>query len=70
MQVAEALTSRTPEFVMANAKTDIVQRAAFLRQKHQTGLVVDIVDVHRVFKNQYRSEAKYYSVWLQRFLRF
>jgi superfamily II DNA or RNA helicase len=60
---AEALDIPTlSSLVMATPKTDIIQSVGrILRRKHENPLIVDIVDVHRVFKNQYRSRHKYYK---------
>lgn len=60
---AEALDIKTLNtLVMVTPKTDIVQSVGrILREKHDKPLVVDIVDGHDVFKNQWSKRRRYYK---------
>jgi superfamily II DNA or RNA helicase len=60
---AEALDIKTLNtLVMVTPKTDIVQSVGrILREKHDKPLVVDIVDKHDVFKNQWAKRRRYYK---------
>jgi hypothetical protein len=47
---------------MATPKSDVCQSVGrILRQKHANPLVIDIVDKHQIFKNQYKKREKYYK---------
>ena len=47
---------------MATPKSDVCQSVGrILRSKHSTPLVIDIVDNHTIFKNQYKKRKAYYS---------
>jgi superfamily II DNA or RNA helicase len=60
---AEALDIKTLNtLVMVTPKTDIVQSVGrILREKHDKPLVIDIVDKHDVFKNQWAKRRRYYK---------
>jgi len=60
---AEALDIKTLNtLVMVTPKTDIVQSVGrILREKHDKPIVVDIVDGHDVFKNQWAKRRRYYK---------
>lgn len=60
---AEALDIKTLNtLVMVTPKTDIVQSVGrILREKHDKPLVIDIVDRHDVFKNQWAKRRRYYK---------
>jgi len=60
---AEALDIKTLNtLVMVTPKTDIVQSVGrILREKHEKPLVVDIVDKHDVFQNQWVKRRRYYK---------
>jgi superfamily II DNA or RNA helicase len=60
---AEALDIKTlNSLVMVTPKTDIVQSVGrILREKHDKPLVVDIVDKHDVFQNQWTKRRRYYK---------
>lgn len=48
--------------LMATPKSDVCQSVGrILRSKHSNPLVLDIVDPHRVFSNQYKKRLAYYS---------
>ena len=48
--------------IMATPKSDICQSVGrILRQKHEHPLVIDIVDKHQIFKNQYKKRETYYK---------
>lgn len=59
---AEALDIKTLSIlVLATPKTDIVQSVGrILRMKHEKPIVVDIVDSHDIFQNQWRQRKTYY----------
>jgi superfamily II DNA or RNA helicase len=60
---AEALDIKTLNtLVMVTPKTDIVQSVGrILREKHEKPLVIDIVDKHDVFQNQWTKRRRYYK---------
>jgi len=60
---SEALDIKTlTTLVMATPKTDVTQSIGrILRSKHLQPIVVDIVDQHDVFLNQYRKRCIYYK---------
>jgi superfamily II DNA or RNA helicase len=60
---AEGLDIKTlSTLVMATPKTDIVQTVGrILRVKHSQPIVVDIIDSHDLFKNQWRQRVSYYK---------
>ena len=60
---AEALDIKTlSTLVMATPKTDIEQSVGrILRAKHSSPIVVDIIDAHDLFKNQWRSRKTFYK---------
>ena len=48
--------------VMATPKSDVCQSVGrILRSKHENPLVIDIIDVHQIFKNQYAKRKSYYK---------
>jgi len=59
---AEALDIKTLSIlVLATPKTDIVQSVGrILRMKHERPIVVDLVDSHDLFQNQWRTRKTYY----------
>lgn len=59
---AEALDIKTlSTLVMVTPKTDIVQSVGrILRVKHDNPIIVDIVDRHEVFQNQFRQRKTFY----------
>jgi len=60
---SEALDIKTlTTLVMATPKTDVTQSIGrILRAKHTQPIVIDIVDQHDVFLNQYRKRYTYYK---------
>jgi len=60
---AEALDIKTlTTLIMATPKTDIEQSIGrILREKHSNPIVVDIIDSHNLFKNQWRKRKTYYK---------
>jgi superfamily II DNA or RNA helicase len=60
---SEALDIKTlTTLIMATPKTDIEQSVGrILREKHSSPLVVDIVDSHDLFKNQWRKRKTFYK---------
>jgi superfamily II DNA or RNA helicase len=60
---AEALDIKTlTTLIMATPKTDIEQSVGrILREKHSSPIVVDIVDSHDLFKNQWRNRKTFYK---------
>jgi superfamily II DNA or RNA helicase len=60
---AEALDIKTlTTLIMATPKTDIEQSVGrILRDKHANPIVVDIVDTHDLFKNQWRKRKTFYK---------
>jgi hypothetical protein len=60
---AEALDIKTlSTLVMVTPKTDIIQSVGrILRMKHAQPIIVDIVDGHDLFKNQWRQRMRYYK---------
>jgi superfamily II DNA or RNA helicase len=59
---AEALDIKTLSIlVMASPKTDITQSVGrILRVKHERPIVVDIVDRHEIFQNQWKQRKTFY----------
>jgi superfamily II DNA or RNA helicase len=59
---AEALDIKTlTTLIMATPKTDIEQSVGrILREKHSSPVVVDIIDSHELFKNQWQKRRKFY----------
>jgi superfamily II DNA or RNA helicase len=60
---AEALDIKTlSTLVMATPKTDITQSVGrILRMKHENPIIVDIVDSHELFQNQWKQRKRYYK---------
>jgi superfamily II DNA or RNA helicase len=60
---AEALDIKTlTTLVMVTPKTDIEQAVGrILREKHSSPIVVDIVDTHSIFKNQWKKRKTFYN---------
>jgi len=60
---AEALDIKTlTTLIMATPKTDIEQSVGrILREKHSSPVVVDIVDSHKLFKNQWQKRKTFYK---------
>jgi superfamily II DNA or RNA helicase len=60
---AEALDIKTlTTLIMATPKTDIEQAVGrILRDKHASPLVVDIIDGHQIFLNQWRKRKAFYK---------
>jgi len=60
---AEALDIKTlATLVMVTPKTDIVQSVGrILRTKHEHTIIVDIVDGHDLFQNQWKQRMRYYK---------
>lgn len=60
---AEALDIKTlTSLILATPKTDIVQAVGrILREKHAEPLVIDIVDVHSIFQNQFTKRKIFYN---------
>lgn len=60
---AEALDIKTlTTLVMATPKTDIEQAVGrILRVKHSSPIVVDIIDSHSIFKNQWKKRCTFYK---------
>jgi superfamily II DNA or RNA helicase len=60
---AEALDIKTlTTLIMATPKTDIEQSVGrILREKHSSPIVVDIVDSHKLFKNQWQKRKTFYK---------
>ena len=60
---AEALDIKSlTTLIMATPKTDIEQSVGrILREKHSSPIVVDIVDSHSTFKNQWRKRKTFYK---------
>ena len=63
MRWSEALDIKTlTTLIMATPKTDIEQSVGrILREKHSSPLVVDIIDAHDVFKNQWNKRKAFYK---------
>jgi superfamily II DNA or RNA helicase len=61
---AEALDIKTlTTLLMATPKTDIEQAVGrILREKHSSPVVIDIVDQHSIFKNQWKKRKTFYRV--------
>jgi len=48
--------------IMATPKSDVCQSVGrILRSKHASPLVIDIIDSHVIFKNQYKKRCTYYK---------
>lgn len=60
---AEALDIKSlSTLVMATPKTDITQSVGrILRAKHENPVIVDIVDTHDIFQNQWKQRKRYYK---------
>ena len=60
---AEALDIKTlTTLIMATPKTDIEQSVGrILREKHSSPVVVDIIDSHNLFQNQWRKRKTFYK---------
>lgn len=60
---AEALDIKTLSMmIMATPKTDITQSVGrILRMKHDNPVVVDIVDMHELFQNQWKQRKRFYK---------
>ena len=60
---AEALDIKTlTTLIMATPKTDIEQSVGrILREKHSSPIVVDIIDKHDLFQNQWRKRKTFYK---------
>lgn len=60
---AEALDIKTlSTLVMITPKTDITQSVGrILRMKHENPIIVDIVDTHDVFRNQWAQRKRFYK---------
>jgi superfamily II DNA or RNA helicase len=60
---AEALDIKTlTTLVMVTPKTDIEQAVGrILREKHSSPVVVDIIDSHSIFKNQWKKRKTFYN---------
>jgi len=59
---AEALDIKTlTTLLLATPRTDVIQAVGrILRVKHERPLVIDIIDSHDVFQNQWQKRRKYY----------
>ena len=60
---AEALDIKTlSTLIMATPKTDIIQSVGrILRVRHENPIVVDIVDSHDIFRNQWKQRKTFYK---------
>jgi len=60
---AEALDIKTlSTLVMVTPKTDVIQSVGrILRMKHENPIIVDIVDSHDIFQNQWKQRLRYYK---------
>lgn len=60
---AEALDIKTlSTLVMVTPKTDITQSVGrILREKHEKPIIVDIIDSHDIFQNQWAQRRRYYK---------
>ena len=60
---AEALDIKTLNtLVLVTPKTDVVQAVGrILRQKHTQPIIVDVVDQHQLFQNQWHKRRRYYQ---------
>lgn len=63
MMSSEALDIPTlSTLILSSPKTDIIQCVGrILRKKHDTPIIVDIVDSHPTFQNQWTKRKKYYK---------
>jgi superfamily II DNA or RNA helicase len=60
---AEALDIKTlTTLIMATSKTDIQQSVGrILREKHSNPIIVDIIDTHSIFRNQWTKRKAFYK---------
>ena len=60
---AEALDIKTlTTLIMATPKTDVTQAVGrILRVKHKQPLIIDIIDQHGIFKNQWYKRVAFYK---------
>lgn len=60
---SEALDIKTlTTLIMATPKTDVTQSIGrILRTKHGNPLVIDIIDTHEIFRNQWKKRLTYYK---------
>lgn len=60
---SEGLDIKTlTSLLMATPKSDVCQSVGrILRSKHSKPLVIDIIDPHQIFKNQYKKRSSYYN---------
>jgi hypothetical protein len=60
---AEALDIKTLSILlMATPKTDITQSVGrILRMKHANPIIVDIIDSHQLFQNQWKLRKRFYK---------
>jgi hypothetical protein len=60
---AEALDIKTlSTLLMVTPKTDVVQSVGrILRTKHEHPIIVDFIDTHDIFQNQWKQRLKYYK---------
>jgi len=60
---AEALDIKSlSTLIMVTPKTDITQSVGrILREKHENPIVVDIVDTHELFENQWKQRKRFYK---------
>jgi hypothetical protein len=60
---AEALDIKSlTSLLLASPKSDIVQAVGrILREKHSNPLVIDIIDGHEVFQNQFKKRRAFYN---------
>ena len=60
---AEALDIKTlSTLVMVTPKTDITQSVGrILRMKHDNPIIVDIIDTHSTFQNQWKLRKRFYK---------
>lgn len=61
---SEALDIKTlTTLIMATPKTDIEQAVGrILRDKHANPLIIDIIDPHNIFKNQWKKRKTFYKI--------
>jgi superfamily II DNA or RNA helicase len=60
---AEALDIKTlSTLLMVTPKTDVIQSVGrILRTKHEHPIIVDFIDTHTIFQNQWKQRFKYYK---------
>jgi hypothetical protein len=60
---AEALDIKSlTSLLLASPKSDIVQAVGrILREKHSNPLIIDIIDCHEVFQNQFKKRRAFYN---------